>query len=131
MPAKRTAHKIRNPKTGRMVSRTGNVGRKVLASKKRTAKRKTRGAATRKKSAKRRKKPVTQRTVKKRSSKKGKYSGRGTVRAGSCLKVTRKGNVRLSARAFYNAGGRVGAVHCYGEGCKRLKIRKNGSPYWG
>ena len=132
MPAKRTTHKIRNPKTGRMVSRTGAVGRKVLASKKRTAKRKARVASTRKKTTTRRKKTTTRRnkTVKKRQSK-GKYSGRGTVRSRSCFKFTKKGDIRLSARAFYNAGGRVGAVHCYGNGCKRLKLRKNGSPYWG
>ena len=46
-------------------------------------------------------------------------------------KMTKKGDIRMSARAFYDRGGREGDVHCYGDKCYRLKLRSNGSPYWG
>lgn len=57
------------------------------------------------------------------------------TRTRSVLKRTKSGALRLSARAYWNGGGHVGDVHCYGGKCKHLKLRRlasgKKSPYWG
>ena len=117
-----TRHRVLNTKTGRMVYKTGALGKKITAgkkpSKKSTQKKpKCKGGACPKSKGG----PVPGK----------RYAGRGSVKTSSIMKVTKKGDLRLSARAAYNAGWKLGSLHFYGGKLKELKMKTNGSPYWG
>ena len=47
------------------------------------------------------------------------------------MKVTRQGDIRLSAGQAYRDGARIGSRHCYGGKCKTLKLDINKRAYWG
>ena len=101
-----------------------------------TKRRSTKRQPTKRRSTKRqptKRRPTKRRSTKRQPTKRERrpYAGRGTVKSRSLFKPTSKGGIRLSARAFYNTGGRVGSTHCYDGKCKRLKINARGSPYWG
>ena len=124
--------KVKNPKTGRIVYRTGSIGKalKEAKKKKKTApstptKKKTvkpSPATPKKKIAKRKGGPV-----------KGKFYGyEGATKVASPLmKVagkTKNHAARPSARAYFDRGD-YGPV-CYNGQCHIIAFRSNGSPYW-
>lgn len=124
MPVTSTKSKLLNKKTGRYVSRTGSIGKKILKDRREKAKKR--------RNTKSRKDHKTKRTKNtKDTRKKRKYGNRGSVKTRSFFKLTSKGSLRMSARAYYNSGGYIGDIHCYDSKCKRLKKRNNGSPFWG
>lgn len=118
-----TRYRILNKKTGRMVYKTGALGKKITAGKK-----------PKKSSSTTQMKPkcITCPAKKKGGPVKGKcYAARGCVKTTSVVKITAKGHMRLSARAAWNAGWKLGARYFYGGKWWVLKMRVNGSPYWG
>jgi len=120
-----TRYRVLNEKTGRMVYKTGPLGKKIMAGKK--ASKKKSPQTTQKKS-----KCITCPAKKKGGPVAGKcYAARGSVKTTSVMKITNKGHVRLSARAAWNAGWKLGTRYSYGGQVKVLKMRANGSPYWG
>lgn len=99
--------------------------KKTTRSRRKTTKTNRRKQTTKHRAASKRRRTAKSRTTRNKSTHKRRYHGRGTVKTRSIVKRTRRGGRRISARAFYNSGGRLGSVHCYDGTCK------NGSPYWG
>lgn len=108
---------VLNPKTGRRVLMTGALGRQIVADRKK-----------KKKPTKKITKSVSKKTLKNNKAlvKRVNSAARETV-----LKVTKTGIVRPSAAADYRSGVPLGTVVCYGGSCKRLKLDRNGRPFYG
>ncbi len=144
MPKKDTRKRIINPKTGRNVLENGSIGKNIRKSmkkkstKKKNKIKKTTTKNTRKKTSTKntRKKTKTTTKTKKLPNKKIRKS-RGLanlinrIEGRKVMKVSPKGNLRLSAAQAFRDGMRLGAKHCYDGKCKTLKKDKNGRKFWG
>ena len=127
--------KVLNPKTGRLVYRTGLIGTALKKAKKKKDKKTTSSSASPKvvqKQATTPKKKIVKRK-KKGGLIKGKFYGyEGATKVASPLmKIagkTKNFAVRPSARAYFDRGD-YGPVY-YGGKCHMMAFRSNGSPYW-
>ncbi len=111
----------------------GRQYRKISTRKKRSSKRSSkRKKKSKRKRSSRRKKKSKRKRRKRLTSKQRRYGRRGSVKTTAIYKRTKSGGYRLSARAVYNTPGvKLGSVHCYNGKCKCLKLKSNGSPFWG
>ena len=135
-------HKVVNPATGRLVLKTGSIGRAVVAVAKKkgvTATSKSKSIVNKnvKKDVKKRRPDCPDVRCAPKKKKGGPVPGRyygykgATKKAPPCIKragKTKNYASRPSARACFNAG-EYGPV-CYGGILHVMKFRENGSPYW-
>ena len=128
---------VLNPATGRRVLMKGKIGKEVVAKRNKKKNNQVVKKAIKKKT---KIKMVKKTSAKKTSSKceKRKHNtSRCMVRLINGLegrrvvKVSVKGNVRLSAGQARRDGAKWGTVHCYDGKCKQLKKDINGRAYWG
>lgn len=126
MTKKDTRKRIINPKTGRKVLATGSVG-KSITKKKTKNKRKTLAKKMIRRKPKNTRKTPTKKTI--ASRKLANFINR--IEGKKVMKVTSKGNIRLSAAQAFRDGAKLGSKHCYDGKCKTLKKDKNGRKFWG
>lgn len=143
MVKKDTRKKIVNPKTGRKVLVQGSIGKKLTKKSKNKSQKKINDKTTKtnKKTTKttQTKKPKNKtkndKNKKRKPTKKVQQSRNlanfiNRIEGKKVMKVSKKGNVRLSAAQAFKDGAKLGTRHCYDGKCTYLRQDKNKRKFW-